>query len=1127
MSQYIQGVVDYIPMIQPFQPDFNLFTKVLETKDAQYKAGYDKLSSLYGTLLNSPMSREDNIELRNKFFNDISAQIQKISSLDLSKSQNVDAAYKVFQPLIDNDYILKDMSYTKTAYDEMQRGESLRNCTDPKKCPGQYWDGGARLIQYDVENFKQARREDTLRMQNPRFVPKVNLSKQAMDYAKEMGFKITLPKHSPDGRYIIHTTNGPNMIPGLADTFMSVFGDDPAAADYYSALSKLNRNDFIHDEGNIQKYGSQDAAEMYYLDDTHRRVVEASAAQLEASRKQEAMASDKKSVIDGVIKSKGVDPNDPNDQDLVKDRYQTMVDQMISGTNAEVHETDLNTVASDDFATLDLDSKRARIDGVAARTLLQGDLYQAANDYAMQTMEVKTEVDQYKLKEFDHMLDLARMSAQHSYDKAMDDYRTRNQKDLYKHNKTIDLLSDLYPNGKKNGATPDGKNPNNAGWLETGVGKGGTTLDPNIKGSDAKKVITATTDAKSAATDVINKGYYELQSIINTPDGGTTPGGVKMTPEIRSYYKAKLNELFGSSTVTTSKSQPGPEGESVLGLMWNTLTSLFTGSAGSETETPDWNGGYLDENGNLLYSTDGRLGKSFDSNPDFNKPDSQYSWEQTAARVTDFFMNDPVGKRSSVSLINPETGQYQSGVLGASDKYSLAKTNYDNYVKAQMSNNKIVHDLVMGTVKDEIYGEISNYPPVSADSNYSVKSAFFGIDAPDAIKNHTAQSLEKMVTGGVALSLPEFQRMYANSPEARQVAEKVVQETYRTRPGEQGGFNRKSYDDAVNIVLENLNDDAEDIYESYMYQFSSIYNQTDDAVVKNADMKGFVPLSNFYMFNDAGSGVQASTVMSTVDPAYPGDMQAYDFKDFYEKIVLPYKDKEGAGISVYQGLGGDLTERRFFSDDADAVDTNDGAFTVLQALRMELNETRDIEDKTRGIFDMYMHPIIRNNQNEIAISFSVSPGYTDVHTGSSKAMKFMNKSDREFTIVIDKNKVPEVEQLEMVKRLDQGPYTVAMRADKKIDLSSYPLGGTLRIVPTQNDSYAATGSVTDYIDPETLQLVQSSYTSFMGPGQSLENFAQQQNQMLATLHGSVAATQEQIRALNPNLIRDPKAFDNQ
>ena len=69
MSQYIQGVVDYVPMIQPFQPDLNFFQNVLQLKESQYKAGYDKLSSLYGTLLNSPISREDNIELRNTFFN--------------------------------------------------------------------------------------------------------------------------------------------------------------------------------------------------------------------------------------------------------------------------------------------------------------------------------------------------------------------------------------------------------------------------------------------------------------------------------------------------------------------------------------------------------------------------------------------------------------------------------------------------------------------------------------------------------------------------------------------------------------------------------------------------------------------------------------------------------------------------------------------------------------------------------------------------------------------------------------------------------------------------------------------------------------------------------------------------
>ena len=101
---------------------------------------------------------------------------------------------------------------------------------------------------------------------------------------------------------------------------------------------------------------------------------------------------------------------------------------MISGSNAEVHETDLNNITGDGYETLDVDAKRYRIDNVAARGLMQNDLYQAASAYAMQTMDVKTEVDQYALKQFDHALDVARMGLQQRYAKELDDYKTTNQK---------------------------------------------------------------------------------------------------------------------------------------------------------------------------------------------------------------------------------------------------------------------------------------------------------------------------------------------------------------------------------------------------------------------------------------------------------------------------------------------------------------------------------------------------------------------------------------------------------------------------------------------------------------------------------------------------------------------------
>lgn len=1130
MSQYIQGVVDYIPMIQPFQPDFNLFQNVLQTKDAQYKAGYDKLSSLYGTLLNSPMSREDNVELRNKFFNDISAQIQKISSLDLSKSQNVEAAYKVFQPLIDNDYILKDMSYTKTAYNQMQYGESLKNCTDPKECPGQYWDGGIKLIQYDIENFKNAPREKTLTMRNPRFVPKVNLTKQALDYAKEMNFKITLPKHSPDGRYIIHTTNGPNMIPGLSETFMSVFGNDPAAADYYSALSELNRNEFINDEANIQEYGSKDAAEMYYLDDAHRKIVEMTQSQLAEARRQETLASGRKAVTDNIIINKGVDPNDPEDREVIKDRYQSMVDKMISGSNAEVHETDLNSITGDGYETLDIDSKRYRIDNVAARGLMQNDLYQAASAYAMQTMDVKTEVDQYALKQFDHSLSVARMGLEHEYAKKLDDYKTENQKELL----AVQLLKELFPNNKKNGALPDGSNPFNPGYRTAGPSPGGSLEDPDVKGSDEKQIVSATEKAKAAAEQVIVKGYEELTAIINTDIGKKTPGGLVMTQGVKNYYIAKRDELFGKSVTTTGTydkndfpsmtdtaravgKEPSllDRGYSYVSDLWNDFTSLFSNNEKAYTKT---SGGYLNDNNQLEQDFVGRS--------EYSDPTSPHYWQNTADRVINFFSNDVTGKYAINRNVEPGK---EAGVLAAEGQYNLSKLNYDKFIKAQANNNAIVHDLVMDTAKEAVFGEMSSYNAPTWAYKQTPNTGwlglyFSGVDAPNEIKQYTEQSLAKMHDNGRIMTLPEFKQVYANSPEAKKVAERVMQTYYQTRPGDEGSFGRYSYQGGVERLLETMEDDAEDIYKQYMDQFNKIYNQSNAAVNKEADKLGFKPLSQFYQVNDAGAGVQSDPFVATVDTAYPGDMQAVDFFEF-SNLIQSTMGKETDGIKVYKGLGGDLTETKYFTNDPDPIDNKEGAFTAIQALRMQLLQGKDVDDKTRGMFDFIFHPIIMNAQNKMAFSISVSPEFTDAHLGSGKTAKFMGKTDREFTIVFDTDKVPEVKKLEMVKRLEQGPYTIAMRADNEINLNDFPKGGSLTIKPTADGSYAASGFL-NYIDAETFQESRYPYVDFMSPDQSLENFAQQKNSMLATTQMQMANAQEQLKALNPNLIRNPDALNN-
>ena len=79
MATYLPGVTDYIPQIQPFKPDFNFYANVLQTKEAQYKAGYQRLSGIYGSLLNSEMLRQDNNMRREQFFYDIENNIKNLS----------------------------------------------------------------------------------------------------------------------------------------------------------------------------------------------------------------------------------------------------------------------------------------------------------------------------------------------------------------------------------------------------------------------------------------------------------------------------------------------------------------------------------------------------------------------------------------------------------------------------------------------------------------------------------------------------------------------------------------------------------------------------------------------------------------------------------------------------------------------------------------------------------------------------------------------------------------------------------------------------------------------------------------------------------------------------------------
>lgn len=261
MATYIPGNDDYIPQIQPFTPDYNFYSQALDLKQSKYDAARKQLSSLYGSLLSAPMTRADNIESRDRFFKAIEQDIKKMAGVDLSLRQNREAAEATFNQLLDNKYIQKDMVWTKSFMNEMQRAEGFKNCKDIDQCGGGWWEGGEALLMHDRQAFATANPDEAYNMGNAKYVPYQDLNRKALELAKEANINVTTDEIT--GQWIVTTKNGPQIAGTLQQLFMGSIGKDPKMRSYYNAKARLERLNFM--AANEQTYGSKSAAEQVYI----------------------------------------------------------------------------------------------------------------------------------------------------------------------------------------------------------------------------------------------------------------------------------------------------------------------------------------------------------------------------------------------------------------------------------------------------------------------------------------------------------------------------------------------------------------------------------------------------------------------------------------------------------------------------------------------------------------------------------------------------------------------------------------------------------------------------------------------------------------------------------------------
>ena len=306
MSTYLSGNPTFLPTVQPYQPNFQLYAGALQMKQTQYDKNRKQISELYGSLLNSPMTRDSNIKARDEFFNTIDYEIKKLASVDLSLQENADAASGLFTSLYDNKNIVKDMVWTKNFFSQMDRAESFKNCIDPDKCGGAYWDGGVQALEYQRQEFKNLSDEDAMGYGDVSYTPYVNLHAKATKLFKDYGWDVKVDSISPDGKWIVTTKNGEQITGPLLAHFQGLLGEDPAVMSYYKTKKYVDRKGWV--ASNIPTYGSEQAAEEAYLNEqtayVNRRLAqltdESDFAKDQANRKaQEAQ----KNIQQGVIKN--------------------------------------------------------------------------------------------------------------------------------------------------------------------------------------------------------------------------------------------------------------------------------------------------------------------------------------------------------------------------------------------------------------------------------------------------------------------------------------------------------------------------------------------------------------------------------------------------------------------------------------------------------------------------------------------------------------------------------------------------------------------------------------------------------------------------------------------------------
>jgi len=1071
MATYIQGTTDYIPKIQPFKPDFNFFQSALQAKQQQYNAGYSKVSALYGELLNSELLREPNKERRTQFFQDIDNEIKRLSGVDLSLPENIDQASKVFQPLINNDYFRRDLSYTKQYFAGKSKSQALKNNPN-KDSDERWWAEGDRGLDYQARDFANSSDEESLQFSNPTYTPFINATEKLFAFAKEYDINPVTP--SKEGGFIVKTTNGVTAIPVLQNIFSSVLASDPRIQNMFTTQAYVNRKDYM--VSNADKFGGDEyAAETQYLQDKYNEVTK---FYQERNPKDQQTAdrinTEKKALEERIQKNGGVDPD--LDPDLVALYQGLQSDKQVQDSVLDKNKSALNETDNLDLLSGDRESVRRRLDNAVTYFLMDKAVDIAAKEWAYGKVDYDFREDPVAIAAMNHKYRLAEMATQHGY------------------NKEIKLMELAAKEAEATGRLPYGISGGlkGQGYTIPNPGLGNVTNEDIAAQNENNQLLATNTNIAIDLTAQNANAVLEYNN--NLLLNGTAAEKAKAEQDILAVFNGEFTQT--TTDVTTVKVNETSPFQYLWGFVKSAIGAPRVGLSGTMSGV----------------SSQGFL----------------YDWQKElmASGVKDMVQGAGVDYKTTENVVTGQKGLVQKQPNGTyalvdfKQNTSLSEPGHeDNYANL----NKRLVDYASLNLVGTFANESSIALKKSIDDNAAKVSQFK--QAIDGVQNVVVENNKKIAGAlGREAGVDAWNAGRYFTPDNARVKTKAEfvasfidaykdDEKYYPRT-KLGGYQKsQTFQISDEDRLEDMTEDANEMYDKLSEAYNTLQRNpgatlgitliASDALAGKGGLNRMFGTSTVYDFDGSFVG----------DDGFRLGADLY-WNDFI-RTTASQAFKAQNGVKIMYGTGYDITAANY--DEAPDVTGAANAFNAFlsSAVSTDWSKAANQEDRPHG--RMSFHSVAANDANKLAVTIEPSMEWITKHTGTKdnpgvawELSKMMAAGQvPAMTYFIDEDKAQSSAFRQMKMSLPE--LIIATTGNYNLNAFSQ-FGGDMTFQKNATGGYVGKGYM-NYMTADG-KMGKEQITEIIQPGQSLDFFVEKWNNAFKMNSENVMKVKQSLNTLS-------------